>query len=50
VALVESKKPICLLCYERDPGHCHRSRIAEIMHERTGARVTDLIPKIFDEK
>ncbi len=50
VTLVQSKKTICLLCYERDPGHCHRSRIAEIVHERTGARVTDLIPKIFDEK
>ena len=47
MALVESKKSICLLCYERDPGHCHRSRIAEIVHERTGAHVTDLILKLF---
>jgi uncharacterized protein (DUF488 family) len=47
VALVESAKAVCLLCYERDPAHCHRSRIAEIIHERTGARVTDLIPPLF---
>ncbi|MGH7489059.1 MAG: DUF488 family protein [bacterium] len=50
VALVKSEKPICLLCYERDPAHCHRSRIAEIVHKRTKARVTNLIPKLFDEK
>jgi uncharacterized protein (DUF488 family) len=49
VTLIESGKPVCLLCYERDPAHCHRSRIAEIVHERTGARVTDLIPRHFDQ-
>ncbi|OHC83724.1 MAG: hypothetical protein A3G73_08510 [Rhodospirillales bacterium RIFCSPLOWO2_12_FULL_67_15] len=21
--------PICLMCYERDPAHCHRSRVAD---------------------
>ncbi len=36
---------VCLLCFERDPGHCHRSRIAEIVQERTGAKVTDLMPE-----
>ncbi len=50
LALVKSGKSICLLCYERDPGHCHRSRIAEIVHERTKARVTNLIPKLFEGK
>lgn len=47
VVLVEKGKPICLLCYERDPAHCHRSRIAEIVHARTKVRVTDLIPPLF---
>ena len=37
---------ICLLCFERDPGHCHRSRIAEIVSERTGARVENLFPHV----
>ena len=50
LALVKSGKQICLLCYERDPGHCHRSRIAEIVHERTGMSVTDLVPKLFEGK
>ncbi len=44
VGLVEKGKPICLLCFERDPAHCHRSRIAEIVHERTGVKVKDLVP------
>ena len=47
VALIESGKRACLLCYERDPAHCHRSRIAEIVQERAGVRVTDLIPPLF---
>ena len=47
LALVEAGKPVCLLCYERDPGHCHRSRIADIVQERTGASVTDLVPPLF---
>lgn len=50
LTLVKSGKSICLLCYEHDPAHCHRSRIAEIVHERTKARVTDLIPKLFEGK
>lgn len=47
VGLVKAGKPICLLCFERDPGHCHRSRIAEVVVERTGAKVKDLIPPQF---
>jgi uncharacterized protein (DUF488 family) len=44
VALVKKGKPVCLLCFERDPGHCHRSRIAEVVRERTRVAVSDLIP------
>jgi uncharacterized protein (DUF488 family) len=46
LSLVGSGQRICLLCFERDPGHCHRSRIAEIVTERTGTKVTDLVPAI----
>lgn len=48
IGLVGNGGRICLLCYERDVGHCHRSKIAEIVKERTGARVTDLVPPLFD--
>jgi uncharacterized protein (DUF488 family) len=47
VAMVGAGKRVCLLCYERDPAECHRSKIAEIVTERTGARVTDLVPLLF---
>ena len=45
-ALVKSGRRLCLLCYERDPAHCHRRRIAELLCERTGARVENLIPPL----
>jgi hypothetical protein len=48
VELVKGGARACLLCYERDVGHCHRSKIAEIVTERTGARVTDLAPPLFE--
>jgi uncharacterized protein (DUF488 family) len=47
LGLVASGKSVCLLCYEREPGHCHRSRIAEIVQARTRAKVVDLIPPQF---
>jgi len=37
---------LCLLCYERDPAQCHRRRLAEIMHERTGAPIKHLIARL----
>jgi uncharacterized protein (DUF488 family) len=47
-ALVRAGRRVCLLCYERDPAHCHRRRIADIVHERTGARLDHLIPPLFE--
>ena len=47
VSLVKSGQSVCLLCYERDKDCCHRSRIAEVVHARTGASVVDLAPPLF---
>jgi len=47
VAIVKSGQSVCLLCYERDKDCCHRTRIAEVVHERTGASVVDLAPPLF---
>ena len=47
VSIVKSGQSVCLLCYERDKDCCHRSRIAEVVHARTGASVVDLIPQLF---
>ncbi len=44
VSIVDAGKSVCLLCFEREPSHCHRSRIAALVHERTGAAVKDLMP------
>ena len=41
-ALVREDRRICLLCYERDPDECHRSRIAELIQERTGRKIENL--------
>ena len=41
-ALVMKAGPICILCYERDHRHCHRRMIAEIIEDRTGAKIGNL--------
>ena len=46
-SLVRPGKRICLMCYERDVGHCHRRRVAELICERTGAKVKNLVPPPF---
>jgi uncharacterized protein (DUF488 family) len=45
--IVRSGRPVCLLCYERDVGHCHRRRIAELICERTGVTVEHLAAPLF---
>ena len=47
LALIKSGQRVCLLCYERDPNECHRSRIAALVKKRTRVKVADLIPPIF---
>jgi uncharacterized protein (DUF488 family) len=47
ISIVKSGQSVCLLCYERDKDCCHRTRIAEVVHERTGASVVDLVPPLF---
>ena len=47
VSIVKSGQPVCLLCYERDKDCCHRTRIAEVVHARTGVSVVDLAPQLF---
>jgi uncharacterized protein (DUF488 family) len=41
-ALARSGRPLCLLCYERDPAHCHRQRLAAELHKRLGVRIENL--------
>jgi uncharacterized protein (DUF488 family) len=47
VTLIKSGRRVALLCYERDPNECHRSRIAALVKKRTRIKVEDLIPPLF---
>lgn len=42
-ALVMKAGPVCILCYERDHNVCHRKFIAEIIEEREGVKIDDLV-------
>lgn len=42
-ALVAKAGPICILCYERDHTHCHRRWIAEIIEDRAGVAIENLL-------
>jgi uncharacterized protein (DUF488 family) len=42
-SLVLKSGPVCILCYERDHLHCHRQWIAEIIEERDGVKVENLV-------
>jgi uncharacterized protein (DUF488 family) len=43
-ALVKKAGPVCILCYERDHQHCHRQWIAEIIEDREGTTIENLLP------
>ena len=44
-ALVKQAGPVCILCYERDHRECHRQWIAEIIEDRDGVKVENLVAK-----
>jgi uncharacterized protein YeaO (DUF488 family) len=44
-ALVTKAGPVCILCYERDHEHCHRKWIAEIIEDRDGVNIENLLPQ-----
>jgi uncharacterized protein (DUF488 family) len=41
-SIARSSRPLCLLCYERDPAHCHRQRLADELRARLGLKVEHL--------
>src|ERR1700729_750188 len=44
-ALVKKSGPVCILCYERDHLHSNRRWIAEIIGERDGVKIDNLVAK-----
>jgi uncharacterized protein (DUF488 family) len=47
-ALVMKAGPVCILCYERDHNACHRKFIAEIIADREGVKIDNLVASQFD--
>jgi uncharacterized protein (DUF488 family) len=43
-SLVMKSGPVCILCYERDHRQCHRQWIAEIIEDRDGVKIENLLP------
>jgi uncharacterized protein (DUF488 family) len=46
-ALARSGKRLCLLCFERDAQQCHRQWIAQVVQQRTGAKVEHLVAELL---
>jgi uncharacterized protein (DUF488 family) len=44
VELVRTGPRVCLLCFEADPAHCHRSLVAAALGARTNVRIVHLRP------
>lgn len=44
VELVRSGRRVCLLCFEADSAHCHRTLVAAALAERLPLEVTHLAP------
>lgn len=42
--LVRSGRRVCLLCYENDPAHCHRTLVAEALQPLVKVKVEHLYP------
>ncbi len=45
--LVMKAGPVCILCYERDHNACHRRFIAEIIEDRDGVKIENLVAPQF---
>lgn len=44
--MLDSERRICILCFEHDPTHCHRSLIASALAARMPLEVIDLLPEL----
>jgi uncharacterized protein (DUF488 family) len=44
VELVQSGQRVCLLCFEHDPAHCHRTMVAAALAEKLPIKVQHLSP------
>lgn len=45
VEIVETGRRVCLLCFEADPSHCHRTLVANALGQAAPIEVHDLMPQ-----
>lgn len=50
VDLARGERTLCLLCFEADPAHCHRTLVAAALGARVPVRVEHLRPQTLDEE
>jgi uncharacterized protein (DUF488 family) len=46
--IVRSRRRVCLLCFEAEAAHCHRSLVADALSALVPLRVTHLAPSVAD--
>jgi uncharacterized protein (DUF488 family) len=44
VELVGAERPLCLLCFEADPAHCHRTLVASAVADLVPVEIVHLFP------
>jgi uncharacterized protein (DUF488 family) len=42
--IVRAGRRVCLLCFEADPAHCHRSLVARALHPLVSVKTVHLRP------
>ena len=45
-ALLDEGQPLCIMCFEHDPTHCHRLLIVEELSKQRKLEVRHLIPEL----
>lgn len=48
IADISRTKAACLLCFERDPAHCHRTMVADRITQLTGEKARQLGVRKFE--
>lgn len=46
VEIIRSGKRVCLLCFEANPGHCHRTLVAQAVAKLVPVHVENLRPQL----
>jgi uncharacterized protein (DUF488 family) len=44
-SIVSGERRVCLLCFEADPAHCHRSLVAAALAARIPVEIRNLVPR-----